>query len=600
MSEPAAPPPTGHNPDLLAAIPLSARCVLEIGCGHGALGLAYRARNPRVRYLGVDVDAAQAAIAATRLNEVAVADIEANPFPFGRDLRPDCIVYGDVLEHLRDPFALLARHLEILAPDGIIALSVPNLEHWSIAARLLAGTWDYEEEGLLDRTHLRWFTRTNLEAGLRRLGLAIHRCEPRIFDAPAADHFTETIAPALNALGVDASAYRERAQALQYVVRAGREARAPMILAASMLDPIGGVSHVRILYPMAALGSDPATRVQVYANGDAIDPPDPETPHIFILHRASMLGREGRTMLRSLLAQGWVIVTDFDDHPDYFEAMRRPGQLGFLGVHAVQTTTPALAEILARRNPEVAVFANAVPSLRGVHNFAAPDRLTLFFGALNREEDWRPLLGALNAAAKIAGARLHFRIVHDQALFDALETPHKDFTPVCDHETYLTLLGGCEISLMPLADTPFNRAKSDLKFLEASACRVMSLASRMVYGGSIADGRTGLLFDSAEALRERLLRLVAMPELARQIADAARAHVATSRMLAYQVPERLAWYRALWERRGALTALLMERLAAHAERDLPEDDPADMPAAGRSAPEYPPPIPRETAPFGSG
>ena len=99
----------------------------------------------------------------------------------------------------------------------------------------------------------------------------------------------------------------------------------------------------------------------------------------------------------------------------------------------------------------------------------------------------------------------------------------------------MALLGQCEISLMPLADTPFNRAKSDLKFIEAGACRVASVASHVVYADSVEDGRTGLLFHDADELRDRLLRLVAMPELARDLGDAARQYVAGERMLAYQV-----------------------------------------------------------------
>ena len=105
----------------------------------------------------------------------------------------------------------------------------------------------------------------------------------------------------------------------------------------------------------------------------------------------------------------------------------------------------------------------------------------MFFGALNREQDWSPFMPTINAVAAMAGERLKFQVVHDQSFFDALETPHKTFTPTCDYETYLRILGGSDISFMPLADTPFNRAKSDLKFIEAAACRVAALASSVVY-----------------------------------------------------------------------------------------------------------------------
>ena len=74
---------------------------------------------------------------------------------------------------------------------------------------------------------------------------------------------------------------------------------------------------------------------------------------------------------------------------------------------------------------------------------------------------------AINAVAAKAGDRLRFQIVHDQDFFAALNSPHKAFTPTCDYDTYLQLLGASEVSFMPLSDTPFNRAKSDLKFIEA-------------------------------------------------------------------------------------------------------------------------------------
>jgi glycosyltransferase involved in cell wall biosynthesis len=281
-------------------------------------------------------------------------------------------------------------------------------------------------------------------------------------------------------------------------------------------------------------------------------------------------GEQGAEVIRSLLSDGWLVVTEFDDHPDHFGMLHDDEQLAFRGVHAVQTSTEVLAEILRTRNPEVAVFTNAMHVLPDVGNFIDPNVMTLFFGALNREQDWAPLMPTLNAVAEKAGDRLRFCVVHDQAFFDALETPHKQFTPTCDYDTYLALLGQCEISFMPLGDTPFNRAKSDLKFIEAGACRVAALASHVVYADSIEDGRTGLLFHDAEELGARLLRLVAMPELARGLGDAARAYVENERMLAYQVASRIAWYRSLWARREELTNALYARLL-----ELPQLDTAD-------------------------
>jgi glycosyltransferase involved in cell wall biosynthesis len=310
---------------------------------------------------------------------------------------------------------------------------------------------------------------------------------------------------------------------------------------------------------MQALRSDPGVLTQIGAS--EIARPSADIPRIFILHRPLLSGRQGAQVIGKLLSEGWIIVTEFDDHPDHFGMLDAADQFAFTGVHAVQVSTPALATILRAHNPEVAVFPNTIRALPEPRNFLEPQVLTMFFGALNRERDWAPLIPVLNEVAQKAGDRLRFSVVHDQGFFDALHTPHKQFAPTCDHETYLGLLGQCEISLMPLADTPFNRAKSDLKFIEAGACRVAAVASHVTYADSIEDGHTGLLFHGADELRDRLLRLVAMPELARALGDAARQYVASERMLAYQVAHRIAWYRSLWARRDELNQALQSRVA---------------------------------------
>jgi SAM-dependent methyltransferase len=559
--------PDAANQDLLDRIPLTARVVLDVGCAAGALGAEYLRRNPRATVLGIDSDPDAAARAAERLDAVATVDVERDPLPFDDITSLDCVVYGDVLEHLRDPWAVVRRHAEVLSEDGTMVFCIPNVEHWVFVERLLRGTWAYEEQGLLDATHLRWFTLENMRMGLLECGLALHDVHARIFQPEAAEAFVAAMAPALQALGVDPVAYGRRAAPLQYVWRARKTPARLMTVGASMLAPIGGVSHVRVTEPLRALTTDPAVQAHVAAPQDVPVLPG-GTPRIYVMHRPILNGEQGLSVIHNLLRDGWLIVTEFDDHPDYLRDQGGPDQYVFVGVHAIQTSTPAMAEVLRLRNPEIRVFPNAIRSLPDVRNFADPETTTLFFGALNRESDWRPLMPALNVVAARLGERLKFCVVHDRGFFDALDTPHKSFTPTCDYETYLQLLGGCEISLMPLQDTPFNRAKSDLKFIEAGSCRVVALASHVVYGGSIEDGQTGLLFDDAQALCDRLLRLVAMPDLARGIGDAARAYVESERMLAYQVAPRVAWYRDLWERRAELTETLLARLAAM--RDRPE------------------------------
>ena len=570
--------PDVANFDLLNRIPLDARVILEVGCGTGALGAEYKRHNPACRYLGIESDPQAARIAAQRLDETAAVDVEAEPLPFGPGPF-DCIVYGDSLEHLRDPWTLLRQHAELLAEDGLMLICMPNAEHWSFAERLLRGTFDYEPIGLFDRTHLRWFTAENTHRALAAAGLVVLDVSPRIFDRAAGNAFVQAMEPALTALGIDREGYRERALPLQHVWRAARRTPAPLHLRSTMLDHIGGVSHVRVVQPMRALASHPGVSTEVLSAGlphswPALD----GAARLFIFHRPLLAGEGGLDQVRMLIARGWLVLCEFDDHPGFLPAMQREDVHNFRSVHAVQTSTLPLAAVLRQHNPEVAVFPNAIVRLPEPRNYTDPGRLTLFFAGLNREEEWPPLLGALNAVAALAGERLQFRVVADSGLFAALQTPHKRFVPLCDYETYQDLLAQCEISLMPLRDNPFNRCKSDLKFIEAAAHRVTALASPVVYADSVEHGRTGLLFRDAGELQKRLLHLLANPAQGRAIADAARSMVARERMLASQVPQRLAWYRSLWARREELHAALLERAPELAR--LPDDAAGALPAQG--------------------
>ncbi len=575
MSAPDAPYPyaDGYNPDLLERIPLYSRLVLDIGCGTGALGHAFKRRNPRARVFGIEGDPRAAAIASRRLDGVIAGDIETLSLPESFSGAVDCLIYGDVLEHLRDPWALLRRHAALLSPTGVLLASLPNVEHWRFAARLLQGGWRYEESGLFDRTHLRWFSQESTGQALAEAGYAPLDSIGRVFEPEQGQRFIAAIAPALAALGVDRDAYARRALPLQHVWRATRSPPARLHLFSTMLAPVGGVSHVRVVEPMQALAAAPGVEARLTNLRDLPALP-PDAPRILILHRPALLGDQGLATLRAVIAAGFLVVCEFDDHPDYIPILRHPEMHNFRAVHAVQTTTPRLATLLGRANPEIAVFPNAVSQLPDARNFTDPARLTLFFGGINREADWPPFMPVLNEIAQVAEGRLRFVVVHDRGFFDALASPHKIFHPMLDYPDYLARLAEAEISFMPLGDTPFNACKSDLKFIEAAARRVAALASETIYGEVIENGRSGMIFRTPLDLRTALTRMIAAPDWTRGLAEAARATIGERRMLADQIPPRLLWYRDLWARREELHAALIARIPAF----------ADIAAPGRASP----------------
>lgn len=153
--------------------------VLELGPATGYMSRAMVKRGCSV--VGVELDPAMAEQASEVCERVIVGDLDELDLEqeLGED-RFDVIVAADVLEHLKDPLATLSRLRSYLKKDGAFVISVPNVAHGSVRLALLEGRFDYRDVGLLDATHLRFFTRQSLEEMLdaAELGIAeLHRHE---------------------------------------------------------------------------------------------------------------------------------------------------------------------------------------------------------------------------------------------------------------------------------------------------------------------------------------------------------------------------------------------------------------------------------------
>lgn len=134
------------------------RTVLDVGCGRGQNGEVARKLGARVT--GIENWPASVEAARARLDEVIDADVERDESAKllgGRKF--DLVVFGDVLEHTKDPRAVLQRFLPFLEDGGHVIVSLPNVAAWPVRLGLLAGRFEYQESGILDETHLRFFTR---------------------------------------------------------------------------------------------------------------------------------------------------------------------------------------------------------------------------------------------------------------------------------------------------------------------------------------------------------------------------------------------------------------------------------------------------------
>ncbi|HTR58443.1 MAG TPA: methyltransferase domain-containing protein [Casimicrobiaceae bacterium] len=209
-----------HNPDLLALMPTDSRRLVEVGCSSGALAREFKSINPNCHYTGIEIDPEYAQLSRRHCDVAVNASIEdLSDASFNELLPVDCWIFGDTLEHLRDPWSILSK-IRSGATDGTsIVACIPNSQHWSLQARLNCGGLRYEDAGLLDRTHLRFFTRTTIIEMFHSTGFTIAEGKSRVFEGPT-QAIVEAIRAMAKAIGADPNEAANDALPFQYVIRA--------------------------------------------------------------------------------------------------------------------------------------------------------------------------------------------------------------------------------------------------------------------------------------------------------------------------------------------------------------------------------------------
>lgn len=161
------------NEPLLNLVAGTPRRVLELGCATGAFGEALKAKFPGASVVGIEPNRAAADVAAKRLDRVIVKRLEGLDLA-AEGLAPgefDLVIAADVLEHVTNPWDVLVRLKPFLAPNAQVCASIPNSRNLILVASLLDnGRWHYRERGLLDITHLRFFTVTEIRQMFEQTG----------------------------------------------------------------------------------------------------------------------------------------------------------------------------------------------------------------------------------------------------------------------------------------------------------------------------------------------------------------------------------------------------------------------------------------------
>lgn len=135
--------------------------ILDVGCGTGALGAFFR-ENQQCYVAGIDINENACKEAEKNIDTVLHANVEVIDLPY-EEASFDTIVLGDVVEHLINPVAALHKLLRVLKPGGQMYITVPNIRHWKEVRDLVfKDKWEYGTWGILDYTHLRFFTKTSI------------------------------------------------------------------------------------------------------------------------------------------------------------------------------------------------------------------------------------------------------------------------------------------------------------------------------------------------------------------------------------------------------------------------------------------------------
>jgi SAM-dependent methyltransferase len=191
------------------------RRVLEIGCAAGQSLAYFKARGAEY-VAGVELSSEVAALARARpgVDDVVVGNIEQLTLDFAPESF-DLLVAGHVLEHTADPWAVLRKLRPYLRPGGQLIGAVPNVRHTSVLLPLLLrGAWQYQESGIMDWTHLRFFTRGTIVQLLRSTGFDIEHIQPEMGGprSSTANRLTAGVFQDLLGYAYNFSARRPRAQ----------------------------------------------------------------------------------------------------------------------------------------------------------------------------------------------------------------------------------------------------------------------------------------------------------------------------------------------------------------------------------------------------
>ena len=493
--------------------------VLDVGCSSGYLGAALR--NIGHTVWGIEPNHEAAETASGVLNNVFKGTIQDffRQFP---EERFNVIIFGDVLEHVADPLEVLSLCKLHLEEKGGIVASVPNVAHLAIRAMLLEGRWDYATLGILDRTHLRFFTRTSLIKLFSDSAYQISRLYPvRLSVAQVAEMCELNLDPT-TLLATESIAKDDRRLDFQYVllakpvsdVETATESNSAFanavgvrIVCLLIADFSSALVELRLRLPLErwAMQNDGHVRLVGIFDYTA---DDIQWGDVFVFHREPV-GKQGLELIKSLKAHGKKVVFEIDDlltdlptfllsHAD--SIANKKYLIGSLqNADAITVTTNRLGKELSVYNKNIHCVPNCSENLYhhvAEHQQTPPQKVTLIIASSDNV-----LVHFIVDALKLAQEKFALQILVIGPLGEYLE--NRDLTikratnmRYYDFKEFVASIDN-GIGIIPLDDSLFSSCKSAIKYFDYSLAGVPSICSNMPpYSDHIINGKNGFLVEN--------------------------------------------------------------------------------------------------------
>ena len=515
--------------------------ILDVGCSSGYVGEYLRTLGHYVTGLDITPDAI--AIARDYLDEAHCAKVEdfLDQCP---DRRYDIIIFGDVLEHVTNAEEVLQRAALALKPNGRVIASIPNIAHVAIRAMLLAGRWDYSELGLLDRDHLRFFTKESIYALFDSSGYEIYNSATTNLPVEiVAQMCNLTLDERCVEIAKEVSHGDDTATTFQYVVAAKLQPYMPRVVCVvPSFD--NALFTLRIQRPLGNWSRRFKGSVR-YRTFGTVGSNDLQWGDLFVFQRH--VSDYSLHLMRALKAHGKRVVFEIDDLltdiPDFLNHHRADESAQRYLIEAIRlanivtTTTSRLAKELKKLNPNVINVPNCIDSLpdpRKAHNLSTDSPVTLLVASSDKvlvDMLIKPLKQMLDKYEK------KIKLIVIGPISASISQAGLQFEeyPILSYEKFNHLIQtqSNAIGLIPLDGSKFSSCKSPIKFFDYSAAQIPCICSNVPpYSDYVQNNVTGILVDnSPTAWAAAIESLVTDPDLRIKLSDAARQHVVETHMV---------------------------------------------------------------------